>query len=183
MAIERTYIIPLRREWLRVPEYKRAKRAVAAVKNFLMRHMKQHDISQIKLGTVLNEELWSRGMKNPPSRIKVNVVKEDDGLVKAELFGHKYVVKKKIEKKEEDKSIAGKLKSALGGKEEKKEEKAEEKKEEPEKKKTEEKKEAKKEKPAIKAEKAEEKKEAKKPAKKEGKKPSPKPKEKEVKKK
>lgn len=157
MALERIYIIPLRREWLRVPEYKRAKRAVAAVKNFLMRHMKQHDISQIKLGTVLNEELWARGMKNPPSRIKVNVVKEDDGLVKAELFGHKYIVKKKIEKKEEDKSIAGKLKSALGGKEE---EKAEEKKEE----KPAPKQEKKEEKPVKKEEhKAEKKPEAKKP--------------------
>ncbi|PIN86762.1 hypothetical protein COV19_03080 [Candidatus Woesearchaeota archaeon CG10_big_fil_rev_8_21_14_0_10_44_13] len=124
MAIERTYIIPLRREWLKVQRYKRAKKAVRGVKEFLAKHMKQEDPKMIKIGTVLNEMIWGRGIRNPPHKVKVSVVKEADGLVKAELFGHKYIEKKKVEKKEEG-GIAGKLKEAIGGGKEKKEKEVE----------------------------------------------------------
>ena len=55
MALERTYTIPLRREWLKAPRYKRAKRAIAAVRTFLERHMKSEDI---RIGTHLNLEIW-----------------------------------------------------------------------------------------------------------------------------
>ncbi|MBU0536538.1 MAG: 60S ribosomal protein L31 [Nanoarchaeota archaeon] len=112
MAIERTYIVPLRRELLKVPIYKRAKKAVAGLKAFLKRHMKSDDI---RIGEQLNKELWKNGMKNPPQKVKITVIKEDDGMVKAELFGYKYVVKKKAEKVEEPKGIAGKLQKAIGG--------------------------------------------------------------------
>lgn len=126
MALERTYIIPLRRQWLKVQRYKRAKKAVRGVKDFLARHMKQEDPDMIKMGPFLNEAIWTRGIRNPPHKVKVSVVKEDDGTVKVELFGHKYIDKVKKEKKEEG-GIAGKLKEAvgLGGKEEKKEIEAE----------------------------------------------------------
>src|SRR3989344_7004784 len=113
MALERTYIIPLRKEWLKVQRYKRAKKGVRAVQAFLARHMKQQDEDMIRIGPKLNEAIWARGMRNPLHKVKVTVVKEDDGMVKAELFGHKYVDKKKIEKKEEG-GIAGKLKEAVG---------------------------------------------------------------------
>lgn len=124
MAIERTYIIPLRREWLKVPKYKRARKTIRALRAFLARHMKQEDLLMIKLGAKLNDAVWARGIQNPPHKLKVTVIKDDDGTVKAELFGYKYIVKKRAEKKEEEGGIAGKLKSALGGKD--KEEKAEE---------------------------------------------------------
>lgn len=153
MATERTYIINLRREWLKVPRYKRSKKAAKGLREFLAKNMKQPDLKQVKIGSKLNEAIWARGMKNPPCKIKVTVIKEDDGLVKAELFGYKYIVKKKIEKKEEEGGIAGKLKSALGGKEEKEAEIAEEEqpKEEKEKATKKQKEEVKKEKPKKKA--------------------------------
>ncbi len=84
MTIERTYTIPLRKEWLKAPRYKRAKRAIRAVRSFLVRHMKSEEV---KLGTVLNQEIWKDGIKNPPCRVKVNVIKNDEGVVRAELFG------------------------------------------------------------------------------------------------
>ena len=40
----------------------------------------------IKLGKYLNQELWKNGPKNPPSKVKINVTKEEN-LVKAELIG------------------------------------------------------------------------------------------------
>jgi len=93
--VERTYTIPLRKGWLKAPRYRRAKKAVNTVKEFLVRHMKSEDV---RLGTHLNLEIWKHGMQNPPSRVKVNVSKDDKNVVRAELFGVK-VEEKKVEEK------------------------------------------------------------------------------------
>ena len=85
--IERTYNIPLRREFLRSPRYRRAKRAGIALRTFLERHMKSEEVY---IGKRLNEKIWEHGIKNPPHHVKVDVVKEDDGKVYAELSGFKY---------------------------------------------------------------------------------------------
>ena len=39
IVLERTYNVPLRKEWLKVPKYKRAKKAVTALRQFLVKHM------------------------------------------------------------------------------------------------------------------------------------------------
>src|SRR3989338_8362967 len=82
--LERVYTIPIAKEWLKVPVYKRAKKSIIGVRNFLTRHMKSEDI---RLGKALNEAIWVHGMKNPPRKVKVNVTKDDKGVVRAELFG------------------------------------------------------------------------------------------------
>ncbi len=116
-TLERTYTIPLRREWLKAPKYKRAKRAVAAVRNFLCRHMKVEKhlaTKELKLGPQLNLEIWKHGIKNPPSRVKVNVSKNDKGIVYAELFGApKYEEKVEAEVK---KGVLAKAAEAVTGK-------------------------------------------------------------------
>lgn len=146
--IEREYNIPLRREFQKAPRYKKAKKALSAVRIFLEKHMKSN---ALKIGKHLNEKIWSRGAKNPPHHVLVKVVKEEDGSVFAELRDLPVARKSKLvakrEKKEQKKEAAKKLL-----------EKAKEKKEEPkEEKKTESPKEEKKEEPK-KEEKAEEKK-------------------------
>ncbi len=100
-TVERTYIIPLRREWLKSVKYKRAKKAVRAIREFLMRHMKVEEMENIKIGKYLNLILWSHGIKNPPSRVKVNVKKDDKGIVWAEMVGAP------VEKKKEEKPKKG----------------------------------------------------------------------------
>ena len=105
MALERTYTIPLRRGWLKAPRYKRAKKAINTLKEFLVRHMKSDDV---RLMPELNLEVWKHGMKNPPSRVKVNVVKDDKGVVKAQLFGVK-IEEKPVEKKSVMKKITEKV--------------------------------------------------------------------------
>ena len=67
MATERNYIIPLRREWLKTPRYKRSKKAVAAIRQFLSKHMKS---DKVKLGRNLNLAVWADGIKNPPHKVK-----------------------------------------------------------------------------------------------------------------
>ena len=82
--VERTYVVPLRKEWSKVPKYKRAKKAGVALKQFLVKHMKSDNV---KIGQHLNELIWQRGMRNPPASVKINTVKDSEGLVKAELIG------------------------------------------------------------------------------------------------
>lgn len=112
MALERTYIIPLRKEWLKAPKYKRAKKAMTAVKEFLAKHMKSDNV---KIGTNLNMKLWERGIKSPPHKLKVSVIKEDDGTVKAELFGLKYQ-DFKVQAKKKQKTKKDELMEKLGAK-------------------------------------------------------------------
>ena len=95
-TLERTYNVPLRKEFLKVPKYKRAKKAVKALKEFLVKHMKSDNV---KIGKYLNDEIWKHGIKNPPHHVKVNAVKDKDDLVTAELVGAP--VEKKEETKEE----------------------------------------------------------------------------------
>jgi len=99
--LERTYNIPLRREFLKVANWRKAEKAVTAVKQFLMRHMKSKDV---KLGKELNEIIWQHGIKNPPHHVKVTALRNEKGEVRANLFGVAIAVPKeekaKAEKKE-----------------------------------------------------------------------------------
>ncbi len=99
--LERVYTIPIAKDWLKVPVYKRAKKSIIGVRNFLTRHMKSEDI---RLGKALNEAIWVHGMKNPPRKVKVNVTKDDKGVVRAELFGT--ALEQKAEAKAEQKTEA-----------------------------------------------------------------------------
>jgi large subunit ribosomal protein L31e len=95
--LERTYTIPLRREYLKAPKYRRTEKASRALRDFLVKHMKSENI---KIGKHLNEFLWMHGMKNPPHHVKVNVAKIE-GAVYAELFGKPLKIGKEEKKKEE----------------------------------------------------------------------------------
>jgi large subunit ribosomal protein L31e len=107
--IERVYTIPLRKGFHETTEYKKTKKAVATLKIFLSRHMKQPDMDKVYIGTNLNTELWKHGIKNPPGKVKVVVIKEDNGDVKAELYGTKYEHKKKAEKEDKAEKDDSKL--------------------------------------------------------------------------
>lgn len=119
VVLEREYIIPLRKEFQKAPKYKRAKKTIKALKEFLAKHMKSDNI---KIGKYLNLKIWEHGIKNPPHKVKVKVEKFDDGLVKAELTDAPVEKpkeeKKKPVKKEEKKEVTPK-------KEEKKQEEPE----------------------------------------------------------
>ncbi len=80
--LEREYNVPLRREFLKAPRYKRTNRAVSALRSFISKHMKSTDVS---LGKQLNEHLWQNGIKNPPHKVTVKAMKDDSGKVTVEL--------------------------------------------------------------------------------------------------
>lgn len=130
MVVERTYNVPLRKEWLKVPRYLRTQKAVKALKQFLKKHMKSEEV---RIGRYLNLHLWKHGIKNPPHHVKINVVKDDKGIVKAELVGapvekeeKKGKTKEEKKEKQEKKEKPGE-KPKEGGKESKEKEENKEK--------------------------------------------------------
>jgi|SRR3989339_966583 len=83
--LERKYIIPLRKEWQKVPIYKRTQKAITALQQFLQKHMK---VEEVKIGKFLNKKIWERGMKKPPHKIEVlarRIEEKDHTYVIAEL--------------------------------------------------------------------------------------------------
>ena len=42
--------------------------------------------NEIKLDQDLNRQLWSRGKTNPPRKVRVKMVKEEDGTVTVSLY-------------------------------------------------------------------------------------------------
>lgn len=78
--IEREYVIPLRKEWTKVPNYKRTAKSIKAIKEFVAKHMKVpgRDLDNVKIDSYFNNEVWYRGAGTPPARVKVKVVKVGD---------------------------------------------------------------------------------------------------------
>ncbi len=100
--LEREYVIPLRRRYKYAVRYKKTPKAVKAVKEFLVKHMKiyDRDLKKIKIDKFLNEYLWFNGIKNPPHKVKVKVIKQGD-IVNVELID--YPTKLKFKKAREEK--------------------------------------------------------------------------------
>jgi large subunit ribosomal protein L31e len=105
-TLERTYNVPLRKGTQKVPNWRRTKKTVKVLREFLSKHMKSDNV---KISKELNQELWKHGIKNPPHHVKVNVKKGEDGITHAQLFGVKEAPKAQIKKK----SIADKLKDKV----------------------------------------------------------------------
>ncbi|MBS3118030.1 60S ribosomal protein L31 [Candidatus Woesearchaeota archaeon] len=74
-SLERTYIIPLRKEWLKVPIYKRSRKAIVAIRDFSLKHMK---VPTVKIGRFLNMKVTEKGRKSPPPRVYVKMFKYED---------------------------------------------------------------------------------------------------------
>lgn len=108
--LERVYNVPLRKEWLKVPRYQRAAKAMRGLRAFLTRHMKTDNVI---IGPFVNMEVWSHGMKNPPHHVKVNAIKEDDGTVTVELYGKPLPQRKEV--KPAEKGAVKKAVEALTG--------------------------------------------------------------------
>jgi ribosomal protein L31E len=121
--IEREYVVPMRKGFMNVPHYRRAKKAVKTLKEFMVRHMnvRDNDTRKIKVDIALNNEIWFRGIKKPLHKIKVKAVKKD-GIVKVTLADPSDYVKFKLAREEKRKKLTAapeKAKAAPKKKEEK----------------------------------------------------------------
>ena len=84
---ERFYTIPLRKSWI-VPRKKRAPKAARIIRNFVLKHMKvrldaegEEEPERLVIDNKVNEKLWERGIEKPPRKIRVRVVKDNEGVV------------------------------------------------------------------------------------------------------
>jgi len=78
----RVYTINLGKAWI-TPVHKRTDRVVNMIREFAEKHMKSNEV---KLDQDLNRQLWSRGKTNPPRKVRVKMVKEEDGTVTVSLY-------------------------------------------------------------------------------------------------
>lgn len=80
--LTRVYTINLGRAWL-TPQHKRTDRVVNMVREFAEKHMKS---DEIKLDQDLNRQIWARGKTHPPRKLRVKMVKDEDGVVTVSLY-------------------------------------------------------------------------------------------------
>ncbi len=82
---ERVYTIPLRKVWI-APIKKRAPRAMKMIRNFVKKNMKT---TMVIIDSEVNEKVWSRGIEQPPRKIRVTTTKDEDGVVRVYLVKQK----------------------------------------------------------------------------------------------
>ena len=75
--LTRVYTINLGRAWI-TPQHKRTDRVINIIKEFAKKHMKSEEI---KIDQDLNRQIWKRGKTNPPRKVRVRMVKDDNGIV------------------------------------------------------------------------------------------------------
>lgn len=75
--LTRVYTINLGRAWI-TPQHKRSDRVINMIKEFAKKHMKSEEI---KIDQALNRQIWKRGKTNPPRKVRVKMVKDDNGIV------------------------------------------------------------------------------------------------------
>ncbi|HSA76679.1 MAG TPA: 50S ribosomal protein L31e [Nitrosarchaeum sp.] len=75
--LERVYTINLGKVLLSVDTH-RAPRAINMIKEFARHHMKTEEI---KIEEDLAHQIWSKGVRSPPRKIRVRMSKTDEGYV------------------------------------------------------------------------------------------------------
>ncbi|MDX1442097.1 MAG: 50S ribosomal protein L31e, partial [Nitrosopumilaceae archaeon] len=80
--LERVHTINLGKVLLSVDTH-RATRAINMIKEYARRHMKVEDI---KIEEDLAHQIWARGARHPPRKIRVRMSKTDEGYVLVSRF-------------------------------------------------------------------------------------------------
>ncbi len=76
---ERILVVNMK-QLVRVPRIQRAPRASRLLQSIIARVTKA---DEVKISNEVNEILWSRGIEKPPRKIKVKLVKDEEGIVTA----------------------------------------------------------------------------------------------------
>ncbi len=81
-VVEKVYVIPLRKAWVPTRRVMRSKKAVGEIRLFIGRHTRSKDV---RLSEQLNRYLWKHGAKKPPSKVKVKVSVDSEGVARARM--------------------------------------------------------------------------------------------------
>jgi large subunit ribosomal protein L31e len=116
--LSRVYTVNLGKAWL-TPRYRRTDRVMNMVREFAKKNMKSDNV---KIDQELDRHIWSRGKTNPPRKVRVKMIKDEDDVVTVSLYEEPSETAEDTEAEEETKSKRADSKR----KEEKDEEKGEE---------------------------------------------------------
>jgi len=97
--LERVYTINLGKALISQSQH-RAVRAINMIKEFARHHMK---IEDIKIEEDLAHQIWSKGVRNPPRKIRVRMSKTDEGYVLVSPYDEEVEETSKKETKNETK--------------------------------------------------------------------------------
>jgi len=101
--LERVYTINLGKVLLS-PDNRRSKRAINMIREFARHHMKTEDV---KIDEELAHQIWKRGIRHPPRKIRVRMTKTDEGFVLISPYEEEEL-KTKVEPKEKPKKATAK---------------------------------------------------------------------------
>jgi len=93
----RIYTVNLAKAW-DTPKYRRTDRVINIIKEFTQHHMQT---DKVKIDQDLNRHIWSRGKTNPPRKIRLRMIKEDDDTVVVSSF-----IEEKMSEPETEQSVA-----------------------------------------------------------------------------
>lgn len=113
----RVYVVPLRRKTETVPTWRRTKKSMKVLKEFILKHTKA---DKVNVSRWVNELIWGKGGKNIIPRITVKVsLKEEDKVKVAHVDLDVLPSRaKRVEKKvSEKKTLREKIKAKFAKKE------------------------------------------------------------------
>ncbi len=84
MVEEKILILNLRKDLVKTPKWRRSKSIASLLRKRVAKFSKT---GKVKIDAKISEQLWSRGIKSPPTHLKVKIKKLDDGSVEAQLAG------------------------------------------------------------------------------------------------
>ena len=107
-SLSRVYTINLGKAWL-TPMYRRTDRVMNMVREFAIKNMKS---DEVKIDQDLGRHIWARGKTNPPRKVRVKMVKDEDDIVTVSLYEEAIETEKEEEEKEDTKKAKGRSKKA-----------------------------------------------------------------------
>lgn len=82
MAEEKIITINIRKELVETPRWRRSDAAIRLLKEKLKKMAKN---DKVIIGKSINEKVWFRSIRKPPTKFRIKLTKEEKGL-KAELL-------------------------------------------------------------------------------------------------
>ena len=101
--LERVYTINLGKVLLSQSQH-RAVRAINMIKEFARHHMK---VEEIKIEEELAHQIWARGVRSPPRKIRVRMSKTDEGFILVSQYDEE--IEEKIAPEKDTKQIEDKI--------------------------------------------------------------------------
>ena len=101
--LERVYTINLGKALISQPQH-RAVRAINMIKEFARHHMK---VELIKIEEELAHQIWSKGVRSPPRKIRVRMSKTDEGYVLVSPYSEE--IESKVTPEKETKKTSDKV--------------------------------------------------------------------------